>query len=111
MVIILFFPLNRESKFCKENKFVPYSNLELGLVYLAQGNKEEAKTILDHTIKNYSKYYSENVVQIKAYAALRSLGVSTDKTADEPEVDIDELETVESNDDESSDSDDDEPKK
>lgn len=75
--------------------------MELGLVALVQGNKEEAKDLLDKTLKNYTKYLSENIVHIKSYAALRALGVSTDKTSDEAGEDVENLG------DESSDSDDD----
>ncbi len=77
--------------------------MELGLVALAQGNKEEAKEILDKTLKNYTKYLSENIVHIKSYAALRALGVSTDKTSDDAGEDVENIEGI----DESSDSDDD----
>lgn len=65
--------------------------MEIGLVNLAQGNKEEAKKILEDTIKNFSKYLSENIVHIKSYAALRALGVSTDKTVDDASEDIENL--------------------
>lgn len=72
--------------------------MEIGLVNLAQGNKEEAKKILEDTIKNFSKYLSENIVHIKSYAALRALGVSTDKTVEDAgdEVNLDEELEVES---------------
>lgn len=87
----------------KERYVVPQASMELGLVALAQGNKEEAKEILDKTLKNYTKYLSENIVHIKSYAALRALGVSTDKTSDDAGEDVENIEGI----DESSDSDDD----
>ena len=83
---------------------MPQASMELGLVALAQGNKDEAKDILEKTLKNYTKYLSENIVHIKSYAALRALGVSTDKTSDEVGEDVENLDEI---DDESSDSDDD----
>lgn len=74
----------------KEKFIVPQSNMELGLVALAQGNNDEAKEILEFTIKNYTKYISENIVHIKSYAALRALGVSTDKTSKEDGINLDD---------------------
>lgn len=65
------------------------------MVALAQGNKDEAKDILEKTLKNYTKYLSENIVHIKSYAALRALGVSTDKTTDEAGEDVENLEGME----------------
>lgn len=88
----------REAVFTKDKSIVPQSHMEIGLVNLAQGNKEEAKKILEDTIKNFSKYLSENIVHIKSYAALRALGVSTDKTVEDAgdEVNLDEELEVES---------------
>lgn len=83
---------------------MPQASMELGLIELAQGHKEEAKDILEKTIKNYTKYLSENIVHIKSYAALRALGVSTDKTSDEAGEDVENVDEI---DDESSDSEED----
>ena len=83
---------------------MPQASMELGLIALAQGKKDEAKEILENTLKNYTKYLSENIVHIKSFAALRALGVSTDKTSDEVGEDVENLEEM---DDESSDSDED----
>lgn len=93
---------NREKQFVKERSIVPQAHMEIGLVKMAQGNKEEAKDILEKTIKNFTKYVSENIVLIKSYAALRELGVSTDKDAEEDgEEDLENIDGI----DESSDSD------
>lgn len=80
----------KEGHTFKEKFIVPQSNMELGLVALAQGNNDEAKEILEFTIKNYTKYISENIVHIKSYAALRALGVSTDKTSKEDGINLDD---------------------
>ena len=83
----------------KEKYIVPQANMELGLIELAQGHKEEAKDILEKTLKNYTKYLSENIVHIKSYAALRALGVSTDKTSDEAGEDVENIEEIDDSDD------------
>ena len=54
--------------------------MELGLMELDAGNRDAAKEQLTATLKKYNEYLSENLVQIKVYAALRALGESTDKT-------------------------------
>lgn len=77
--------------------------MEIGFVQLALGQKDEAKATLEATLKNFTRYVSENIVHIKSYAALRALGVSTDKEADEEAEDLENLDVI----DESSDSDDD----
>ena len=82
--------------------------MELGLIELAQGNKDEARDILEKTIKNYTKYLSENIVHIKSYAALRALGVSTDKTTSEDDASQNDENLDEEIIDESSDSEEDE---
>ena len=84
----------REKQFDKEKYIVPQAHMELGLVVMLEGNKEEAKAILEKVLKDYSKYLSENIVHIKSYAALRALGVSTDKDAEEPGDDIENLDDV-----------------
>jgi hypothetical protein len=53
--------------------------LELGLTELAQQNMNEAKMWFDKAIEDYSGYLTENLVHIRVYAALRELGISTDK--------------------------------
>ncbi len=53
--------------------------LELGLTQLAQQNLNEAKMWFDKATNDYSGYLTENLVHIRVYAALRELGISTDK--------------------------------
>lgn len=96
------FGLNREKTFQKDRSIVPQAHMEIGLIRMLEGQKEEAKNILEMVIKNYSKYVNENIVHIKAYAALRALGVSTDKDAEVEGEDLENLEGI----DESSEEDD-----
>lgn len=74
------------------------------MVKMLEGKKDEAKEILESVIQTYSKYVSENIVHIRSYAALRALGVSTDKTV---EVEGEDLENLDGIDEESSSSDED----
>lgn len=92
--------------FVKERSIVPQSHMEIGMIKMYEGQKEEAKSILEHVIEHYTKYVSENIVHIKSYAALRALGVSTDKTSDECEEGED-LENLDGIEDSSEDDDDD----
>jgi len=46
---------------------------------LAQHNHEQAQLWFDKAIKVYGGYLTENLVHIRVYAALREMGISTDK--------------------------------
>ncbi|KAF7490321.1 Tetratricopeptide repeat protein 39B [Sarcoptes scabiei] len=96
--------MNEEKVFVKEKSIVPQAHMEIGMVKMLEGKKDEAKEILESVIQTYSKYVSENIVHIRSYAALRALGVSTDKTV---EVEGEDLENLDGIDEESSSSDED----
>ena len=88
-IIILFF---RDKIFKKFKYLVPQSQMELGLILLEQGSNEAAKEHLNTTLKKYSDYITEPAVQIRTYAALRLLGVSTDKS--EPIEGVENIEDI-----------------
>lgn len=88
-IIILFF---RNKIFKKFKYLVPQSQMELGLILLEQGSNEAAKEHLNTTLKKYSDYITEPAVQIRTYAALRLLGVSTDKS--EPIEGVENIEDI-----------------
>ena len=79
---VLTIDLVRESRFEQDFFVPPQCVLELGLIEFYQINGEEAKMWLKKAIKDYSGYLTENFVHLRAYAALRDLGVSTDKDED-----------------------------
>ncbi|CAG2120290.1 unnamed protein product, partial [Medioppia subpectinata] len=76
-----------EGRICREHSIPPQAVLELGLVELELNNAPEAIKWLDKAINDYHNYMNENYVQIRAYAGLREIGVSTDKhNADESTI-------------------------
>ncbi|CAG2181126.1 unnamed protein product, partial [Oppiella nova] len=68
-----------EARFGREYSIPPQSALELGLLDLELNNGIEARKWIKKALHDYSNYTNENYVHIRAYAALRELGVSTDK--------------------------------
>ncbi|CAG2101645.1 unnamed protein product, partial [Medioppia subpectinata] len=75
---------SKEGRICREHSIPPQAVLELGLVELELNNAPEANKWLNKAINDYRNYMNENYVQIRAYAGLRKIGVSTDKhNADE----------------------------
>jgi len=78
--------LKEESRIEQELSIPPQCLLELGLIELEEKNREESKKWLKKSIKEYSGYLTENFVHLRAYAALRELGVSTDKQEDPNKV-------------------------
>lgn len=84
--------LNENKIFKKFKYLVPQSQMELGLILLEQGSNEAAKEHLNTTLKKYSDYITEPAVQIRTYAALRLLGVSTDKS--EPIEGVENIEDI-----------------
>ena len=71
--------INSESRIFHEFSIPPQAVLELGLVELELNNGVEAEKWLKKCTQDYSNYTNENFVHLRAYAALRELGVSTDK--------------------------------
>ncbi|CAG2166307.1 unnamed protein product [Oppiella nova] len=69
----------KEARFGREYSIPPQSVMELGLVELELNNRAEAEKWLKKSLHDYSNYMNENYVHIRAYAALRELGVSSDK--------------------------------
>ncbi|CAG2169605.1 unnamed protein product [Oppiella nova] len=68
-----------EARISHEFAIPPQAVLELGLVELELNNGDEAKMWLKKCTQDYSNYTNENFVHLRVYAALRELGVSTDK--------------------------------
>ncbi|CAG2122121.1 unnamed protein product, partial [Medioppia subpectinata] len=75
--------LNAELRIEREFSIPPQTVLELGLIEMELNNKDEAKRLLNRVIKDYSAYLRENFVHLRVYAALRELGVSTDKETED----------------------------
>ena len=53
--------------------------MELGLTEMDLGNKESAEQWLNKCINDYSGYLFENYVHLRAYGALRAMGVNCDQ--------------------------------
>ncbi|XP_054155073.1 tetratricopeptide repeat protein 39A-like [Oppia nitens] len=81
--------ITNESRIIKEKSIAAQAVLELGLNELETGNTEESKKWINKCIDNYSGYLNENYVHLRAYSALREMGVSTDKQK-EDEVKLEE---------------------
>ncbi|XP_054160184.1 tetratricopeptide repeat protein 39A-like [Oppia nitens] len=71
--------LNEEQNIEKNSSILPQTTLEMGLIQLSTNNSEEAKNWLKKTMRDYNRYLNENYVHLRIYAALRELGISTDK--------------------------------
>ncbi|CAG2163421.1 unnamed protein product [Oppiella nova] len=57
--------------------------LEMGLIEYELKNHEKAIELLNKCINEYSGYLSENIVHVRAFAALRELGVGNEKLGED----------------------------
>ncbi|XP_054155268.1 uncharacterized protein LOC128953772 [Oppia nitens] len=73
------FVVNNESRIGREFSLPPQSMLELGLIEVILNNKDKAIELINKCINDYSGYTNDVYVHIRAFAGLRSLGVTTDK--------------------------------
>ena len=73
-----------DSRICREFSISPKTVVELGLIAIEEHDYEEAEKYLNRSIHDYSGYLFENYVHLKAYGALRLMGISIDQqNADE----------------------------
>ncbi|XP_054155261.1 tetratricopeptide repeat protein 39C-like [Oppia nitens] len=66
-------------RFQRETSIPPQAVFEMGLVEMELNNTTEAKQWINKCLHDFSGYVNENFVHIRAYAALRHIGVSSDK--------------------------------
>ena len=82
-LIILTAHHKREFRIEKDKCLIPQTLLELALIEMRLKNNKKSKDLLDSVLKNHSRYTTENLVHIRAYAALREMGFNTDKLSDD----------------------------